>query len=92
MAQPIRSSAANTCFDFVEGQLADGFLGGNERKIEWARNSLSVVQAVGNEPQRQRLHGSSRSFLGPAVSSNAWESRNICQPPAVLFPVIFNGE
>jgi hypothetical protein len=64
MAQPMRSSAASACFAFVEGQVGDGFLGGNEGNVHRARDGFAVLQAIRDQSQRQRLHGRRRLLPG----------------------------
>jgi hypothetical protein len=67
----MRIMAASARFAFVGGQVGDGFSGGNERHAHRARNCLPVLQAIGNQPQRQGLNGNSCLFLRPAVCGNA---------------------
>ena len=44
--QPMRSSAANACFAFVEGQFWDGVLGGNEGNVHRARHGFAMLQPI----------------------------------------------
>jgi hypothetical protein len=35
-----------------DGRSRNGFSGGNERDVHWARNGLAVLQPVRNQTQR----------------------------------------
>src|SRR5712691_11719151 len=90
--QPIRSTAANARLALVDGQFWMGLSGGNEGHVHRTGNRFAVLQAVGNEPQRQHLHGGGRLSLGAPVSGHARERRNVCEPAAILFTEVFDGQ
>ena len=46
MVQPVRSSAANARFAFVEGQFSDMFLGGDEGDVHWARYGFALCYGI----------------------------------------------
>ena len=75
--QPIPNSAASACLALVDGQSETSFLGRNERHVHGAGDCFAVLQAVGEEPQRERLHGRGRLLLCPAVCSNAGKGRDV---------------
>lgn len=92
MVHPIRSNAASACFAFVDGQPCDGFSGGNEGDVHRARDGLTMLQSIGDQPQGQRLHRNRRLLSGSPVGGYAGQSWNVGQPAAILLAVIFDGQ
>jgi len=92
MRQPIRSTAASARFALVDGQFGMGLSSGNEGHVHRARNRFAVLQAIGYETQCQRLHGDGGLFLGTAVCGHTRKGWNVCEPAAILFTVVFDGQ
>ena len=50
MHRPIRSTAANSRFDLVDGQFGMGLPSGNKGNVHRAWDRFAVFQAAGDEP------------------------------------------
>jgi len=92
IVHPMRSNAASTCLALVEGQSGDGLSGGNEGHVHRAWDSLSVLQAVGDEAQGEGLDRGGGLFSGAAVGGHTRQRRDIRQPASILFPEVFDGQ
>src|SRR6266496_3841857 len=51
-----------------------------------------MLQPIGDQSQSQRLHRDRRLLAGSPVCGNAWQGRDIRQPPSILLAVVFDGQ
>jgi len=51
-----------------------------------------MLEAVGDQAQRERLHSRRRLLLGSPICGHAREGWDVRQPAAILLAIILDGE
>jgi hypothetical protein len=92
IVQPIRNSAAGTCFALTEGHFRDGCSGRHEGDAHRSRYGLTMLQAVRQQPQRQGFDGGRGALLGPAIRRDAGKGGDVGKPAAVVLAAVLDGE
>ena len=86
---PIRCRAARTRLALVAGQLLTEYLEGNAEGGGW---QLAMLDAVGDDLDRQFFGVADGLFPSCAVTHDAWQLRSFGNPAAIFLAVKFNGE